>query len=255
MRRARIYHPDLNHREAVLSEDESHHARDVLRMRPGDEVELFDGAGRIAAGRVIASSREGVCVQIGAIQIVSARRPPRLSLAVCPPKGDRQQLLVEKCTELGIEAITPLTCVRSVVVAGSSLLNRWRRWAIEACKQCGRADLPRIDSPTAFADLIRHRSPSPTLAIADAGGRDPGVFDTLADCGSDDILLLIGPEGGWADEEMTAARAAGIPAVALAEDTLRIETAAIAAAAVFAARRVQEMSLQRPDPWSDGSHG
>ncbi|MCG3131255.1 MAG: hypothetical protein FLDDKLPJ_02033 [Phycisphaerae bacterium] len=103
--------------------------------------------------------------------------------------------------------------------------------------------------------MIAHRLPSSTIAIADADGDDRDVLDGLAGCGTTDVLLLIGPEGGWADEEMTAARAAGITTVALAEGTLRVETAAIAAAAVFAARRVQEERLQPPDATSDGLRG
>ena len=140
----------------ALSRDESHHALHVLRLKAGDDVTLFDGEGKACAGRIAACSRHVVEVLTGPDVSSEPEPAARLTLAVAMPKGRRADFLVEKCTELGIDALIPLHARHSVVdarVREPNRLARWRRAAIEACKQCGRSRVPRI-APVAHTEEV-----------------------------------------------------------------------------------------------------
>lgn len=199
----------------------------TLRLRPGARLVLFDEAGaehEVELARVGDRAAEGV--------IVATRRPEReatfdLVLAPALLKGDRMDLVVEKATELGVRRIAPF--VSRHVVARGARVDRWRRIAAAAAEQSGRTRVPTVDAPVELGTLLR--APwAPLRLLAWEGERARG-FDTLpAAAGA--AIAVVGPEGGFAPDEVAAATDAGFATVALAPRILRAETAAIVTAAL-----------------------
>jgi RsmE family RNA methyltransferase len=169
--------------------------------------------------------------------------PPALplTLAVALPKGDRQKWLVEKLTELGCARLVPLVTTRGVAEATPAAIERLGRAAIEACKQCGRTMLLEIAPPATLAAVLAARDPGALALVADPAGEALGPL-LAGHAGA--VLALVGPEGGFTAEELAAAEAAGWRRVSLAPHILRVETAAIALAAVMAAYAV----FSKPSP-------
>lgn len=207
-----------------LADDEAHHGLRVLRLRAGERVRLADGAGRWAEATVGAAGRDSL--DLDCDEPASAAPGPcqELCVAVAPPKGDRWTDLVRALTELGVGRIVPLTCVRGERTPAS--LERARRVAGEALKQCRRAWLPDIAEPAGIAAVA---AAGGRLMVGDAAGARP------APGLPGPTTVVIGPEGGLDATELAALDAAGAVRVRLGGHILRIETAAVAAAAVWAA--------------------
>ena len=217
---------------ALLEGDEARHLARVLRAKVGDTVTLFDGRGRAWDARVAGLGRERVTLELG--DTLPAHSPPAVpvTLAVALPKGDRQKWMVEKLTELGVSRLVPLITTRGVAEATDAARNRLERGVIEACKQCGRDTLMEIGAATSMADLLATAPEGTRTLLADPHGRPPEAV--LAAGPTAAILVLVGPEGGFTAEEVSAAEAAGCERVTFGRHILRIETAAIAAAARLA---------------------
>jgi len=230
----------------ALPEAQARHLH-VLRLTAGTEITVFDGAGRSALARlaetpegpsaelILLSARPAVVVQ--GSSLLEARS---LTLATAWPKGKRAALLVEKCSELGVNLILPVRYARSVVhkAEGSESLARLRRIAAEAAKQCGRNDEPEIGAERPFSQLLAAEAQEGLALLLDAHA-DLQLADFLlekrAALREQNLLLIVGPEGGLAPEESAAAAAAGVMGVRLARHVLRVETAALAACAVAGA--------------------
>lgn len=214
-----------------LGPDESKHAVRVLRLSAGDAVTLFDGQGLVAEGTIspVTGSRDAVCVVVTDARRMASLQP-ELTLAVALPKGSRVDDMVEQLSQMGVDRVIPLRTRRSVVDARDTKLDRLARAAIESAKQCGRAHVMKIDATLDFDRALSQ--PAQTRLIA-APGRD-----TIDEKFTDDlrrttgVLVLIGPEGGWDDAELVAADAAGFARWSLGPHVMRIETAAVAAAAI-----------------------
>ena len=241
----------------VLAGDEFHHLRAVRRLGAGDEVELFDGRGRLAVCTVLRIGKREAELEV---REASDCPPPRvqLTLATAIPKGERMDGLVEKATELGVWALWPLVTERSVVKdVGQMKHEGWKRRAVEASKQCGRVWVPEIAAPMPLAGAIEQQGAMLSLAKAcpGAGGAmltllaDPSaeaapILQVLGHCPipaqaraePSRILGFVGPEGGFTAEESAALRSAGAMPVRLGEHILRIETAAVALCAAVGLR-------------------
>lgn len=231
----RFHHADLPASGPfALAGDEGEHLVRVLRARPGDEVLVFDGRGRECRCRVVAAERREDPV----LEVVAATEPRRAErdVIVCPavPRGDRMEWLVEKCTEAGASAVLPWAAARSVRDhAGASNLRRWRRSALEACKQCGRADVPDVADVAPLEDVLRAVAGRRLLVAAPGAETSP-----IAACAeSRSAAVVIGPEGGFDPREEAALAAAGAVAVGLGPLVLRIETAALVAVHAIASAR------------------
>lgn len=213
---------------ARLSRDEAHHLRDVRRLDVGSEVALFDGSGLDYIGRVTAFDRAGAVVAIVRVEPAEREAAVAVTLAVSMVKRRAMDQLVDQCTQLGVEQLLPMRTERSVIRGGENQAERWRRIATEACKQCGRSRLPRINEEQPFSSVLSEAAKYDLRFICslrpgagpppEAGLKPPRT-----------ALCLIGPEGGFTDDEETAAEAAGCLPLSLGPHILRTETAAAAA--------------------------
>jgi len=204
----------------VLDDNDRHHLERVVRVRRGDAVVVSDGRGRWREGVL---GDHGVVEPTGAVQTTPLAEPP-ITIAFALTKGERPELAVQKLTELGVDRIVPFASDRSVVRwdggRATSHVDRLRRVGREAAMQCRRPWLPVVDEVADFATA----SALPGAALADLGGEPPSLAHPT---------VLIGPEGGWSDDE----RAQALPSVSLGVHVLRAETAAITAAALLVAIR------------------
>jgi len=218
-----------------LPEEEARRVRTVLRLEVGDAVELFDGEGALASGR-ISELRERVTVEVGEVR---RREPaPPLFIAQALAKGDKLELVIQKATELGAAGLIPFDSARAVVKLdarkASERVARWRKIAVEAARQCGRADVPEISEPS---DLARVLARPGAKGLLYEGATDVRLGAFLDSAGSAPVTLIIGPEGGFTEDEVAEARAAGAAIVGLGERILRTETVALAALAVALFKR------------------
>ena len=213
---------------ARLEGDEARHLARVMRAKTGDTVELFDGQGTSWTATVQAIQRNHVLLRLDQKQSETISNKPTITLAVALPKGDRQKWLIEKITELGTDSLVPLTTTRSVAEPTAAAISRLQRGVIESCKQSGRNRLLEITQPQSLHNLLTTSSASlRILACPDGTPMQSILLKPI-----DNILIAIGPEGGFTDEEIKTANASGFAQMSLCQNILRIETAAIAAAVI-----------------------
>ena len=238
MTRRRFYAPpeDFVHQTntVVLGEEEARHLRDVLRLRVGDEVFVFDGAGREFRGLVKESGKRGATLEILAeVAPAQPESPLDLTLAVALLKGEKFDLVVQKATELGVTRIVPMQTARADVRLrdardAAQRGVRWRRIALAAAKQAGRAVVPQIAECAVFASFVEEADGAARFIFSERGG---AAFPANVAVAS--TVALVGPEGGWTDEELNLAQNAGWQSVTLGGRILRAETAALVAAVLL----------------------
>lgn len=209
--------------QVTLAGAQAHHLLHVMRATAGDEVVLFDGSGTEYRTRVVRIGRSAVELTVIDSAHVDRESPCAITVGVALPKGDRQRWLVEKLVELGVLRLVPLRTQRSVVHPDSRAMGKLQRAVIEASKQCGRNRLMGIEPLQTLQDYISSGSSEVSRWLADPSGeRVPrDLSDSAVAC------IAIGPEGGFADEELEMARSAGWRIVNLGRRILRIETAAL----------------------------
>jgi 16S rRNA (uracil1498-N3)-methyltransferase len=240
MTRRRFYAPPAafapDAQTVLLSVGEARHARGVLRLQPGDEVYVFDGAGKEFRCEVREFDRDGAALDvIEEVEPAHPESPLNLTLAIALLKGEKFDLVVQKATELGASRIVPVVTSRADVRIRNDedakrKVTRWQRIALEAAKQCGRARLMEIAEPVRFKDLIDRPAAEGELRLmfAERNGTSFAKAARNPPPDSVKVFALIGPEGGWADEEIELARAGAFEIVTLGGRTLRAETAAVA---------------------------
>lgn len=213
---------------ATLRGDEARHLSQVLRIKPGETITVFDGYGRRAAAEVLSTSRDQVSLKLGVAQCPPPPLPA-ITLAQAIPKGKNMDLIVQKAVELGITRIQPIVTRNTIVQPGEGKSEKWRRNALEACKQCGQDTLPDIAEPLAFDRWLATQPAAASLKLIAslAPGARP-LRDVLRDHpGTSDATLAVGPEGDFTLDETTAALAAGFLPVSLGTIVLRVETATL----------------------------
>jgi 16S rRNA (uracil1498-N3)-methyltransferase len=231
MRLTRVYvdAPLASGMRVTLQGSAAGHLTRVLRLRVGEALTVFNGAGGEYAASIEHAHAGRVAVAIGELRAIERESPLTLTLAQGVSRGERMDLVVQKATELGASGLAPVLAERSVVrltaQQADRRLNHWRAIAIAACEQSGRNRLPAIASPVPLKDFLRTSDGSMRLLLS------PAATATLADLPRlvSAITVLIGPEGGLAETEQEAAVAAGFKPVRLGPRVLRTETAAIAA--------------------------
>ena len=224
-----------------LLAEAAHYLRTVLRLSAGSQVELFDGAGQIALATL--DDGEPPQLQIGTVRAADTVTAP-LTLAVAAPKGERADWLAEKLGELGVTTITWLLCDRSIVqpVAGSARMQRWHRLLTAGARQSGQARVPEMQGPLTLPAWLAQPAP-PRRLVAQPGGQP--MLSLLAGEAAA-TAILIGPEGGFSPNELQQLEAAGYSAVGLGSAILRVETAAVAAAALYVATSFSEVAAPCP---------
>jgi 16S rRNA (uracil1498-N3)-methyltransferase len=213
----------------VLPAHSAHHAKDVLRLREGAAVRLFDGAGTEFEAVLDSVSRQGVSARITGRAEPRPESPLRVVLAVSPLRGDRMELVVQKATELGVAEIRPVITARTDTAARPALKGsrqeRWDKVASGAAEQSGRAVVPVVAPTTTLSALLDE--PFDGLKLLFLERSAPSPLSALARPA--EVLMLVGPAGGWEDAEVERATAAGFVTAGLGPRILRAETAALAA--------------------------
>jgi 16S rRNA (uracil1498-N3)-methyltransferase len=215
---------------------EAHHLAAVSRVRPGDQVFLFNGDGHEYPARVLEISRRCATLKVIGVETPAREVGFRLEVAAPLPKGDRGHFMVEKLTELGVTHYAPIRTERTQIHSAVERASKLRQYVIEASKQCGRNVLMNI-GPVAdwqthckSGHLPKRRILAHPLAEATASETFTPPHPPL------DCALAVGPEGGFTEEEVLAARQAGWMVVSLGPRMLRVETAALTLAALVAMR-------------------
>lgn len=214
----------------ALPDHSAHHAREVLRLRAGAVVHVFDGRGAEFEGTLDSVTRQGVFLRLNHAVAARPESPLRIELALSPLKGDRMELVIQKATELGVAAIHPVVCARTDAVARPALKgsrqDRWDKVASGAAEQCGRAVVPEVMPTVELKQLLAQPFDGRKLQFSEAQGAPPLARERGTGAA---VLALVGPAGGWEPHESERVREAGFEAVGLGPRILRAETAAIAA--------------------------
>jgi 16S rRNA (uracil1498-N3)-methyltransferase len=225
----------------TLGERQARHALDVLRLASGTTVEVFDDAGHIATGELVIEDEMDVWVDVEALDdgAASSRRPPiALTIASAVPKGERADWMVEKLSELGVAEFIPLAAARSVVLPeGKNKRDRWMRIAEESAKQSRRVGVMRVSELTSLETVVERVQSSRDATVAWHFSTTENAKPILQLAQKlrpgQSVIGLIGPEGGWTDEEVARFVRAHVAAARLTPTVLRVETAAVAVAAVL----------------------
>jgi 16S rRNA (uracil1498-N3)-methyltransferase len=211
----------------VLEGDEARHLAQVLRIRAGEGITVFDGGGRRAPARVLAVSRDRVELELGEV-VPPVPATPAITLAQAVPKGKNMDLIVQKAVEMGVSRIQPLVTRHTIVQPGEGKADKWRRTALEACKQCGQDLLPEICEPLTFTQWLAAGCVDGLRLIASLAPGSRPLREVLRDHpGTVAATLLIGPEGDFSAEETTAALGTGFVPVSFGQVVLRVETASL----------------------------
>jgi 16S rRNA (uracil1498-N3)-methyltransferase len=237
----RFHVPHLGGRgdAAVLGPDEAHHLARVLRLRQGDRVSVFDGEGREFLAEVSGVARSHATVIL--LEPIEPAAEPRVPFAIVQGvlKGPAMDEVVRDATMIGAASIEPIVTARMAVkgslVARSETTERWRRIALASTRQCRRAVLPRVSEPVEFGDWLGSAGCDLKLMLVEpsADARAVSFRALMARPAPASAALIIGPEGGWAGQEIEAAVAGGCVPVTLGALTLRADAVALAAGCLF----------------------
>jgi 16S rRNA (uracil1498-N3)-methyltransferase len=244
--RPRCFHPGIDSASIVLSEDESAHLTRVLRLRAGARVLVFDGRGHQRAGVIAASTKTRATIDLDETVPAAPEPAVALTLAQAALKGDKMDEVIRDATMMGVAVIRPLVTARTVVpraaVDQARTRDRWSRVALASAKQSGRAVVPVIAPAWTLSELVADAATAETrnvgaaepvcrLLLAEPATQTPGR--ALPSEPPASALIAVGPEGGWAPEEVEQALAAGFLPLTLGARTLRAESAPLAALSVL----------------------
>lgn len=210
--------------EIQLTGERTHHLRNVLRAKTGDPVVIFNGRGGEYPGTVNRVDKSTVGVQLAYHRDGVAESPLKLVLAQGVARGDRMDHAIAKAVELGVYAIQPILSERSKVrlqgERAAKKLTHWQRIALSAAEQCGQTRVPEVKSVLKLQAFLQTPTAGRRLLLA------PGAEQGLADCAkADSATLLIGPESGFTEHEVNAARQSGYQVIRFGPRVLRTETA------------------------------
>ena len=227
--------------QLMLPEGPSRHIGRVLRLRAGAALTLFDGRGGEFEATILAVEKRGVRVQLGAHHAIEREAPVAMTLLQCVIRAERMDFIVQKATELGIAALVPVQSRHGVVRLDESAMERrqrhWQAVAIGACEQCGRNRIPELHAPVSFEQACAGSAAAHVRVLLDPTG--PGSLARALESppikSLTTVSVLIGPEGGFGEDEIALARQHGFQVGSLGPRVLRAETAPIAALAVIQA--------------------
>lgn len=230
--------PVRTNEELWLSGDAARYVGRVLRLRPTGKLIIFDGLGGEYSATILAFRKQQVLISIGDKSKRDAESSLTVRLLQCVSRGDRMDFVVQKATELGVQRISPILSEFSVVRLdrdrARKKVSHWMRIAQSACEQCGRNIVPRIDEPVEFRRWLGDNLSSDATRLL----LQPLAADSLSAVRkpATGVELLIGPEGGLSDAEISTAASAGFLAVSMGPRVLRTETAALTAISIIQSR-------------------
>lgn len=222
---------------AVLVDAEARHARQILRMRAGDRAELFDGAGIEVIAEVVAEKGQTLVLRVLEPRTAALELPIRVVIAAAVLKSDAMEALVRDAAMLGAHGIAPVMTARTVLPSRAGhapgVVERWGRIALASAKQCGRSVLPLIEPARPLADALADPAwqHATRLILCEPNAQVVGAWASPGI--SDDVVVLSGPEGGWAPEELEAALAHGWRPWTCSPLTMRAETAPVVALGIL----------------------
>ena len=211
----------------TLTGENAHHAGRVLRLRVGEGVTLCDGAGMDFDCTVETVEKEAVTCRVVSCHAADTEPKQAITLFMALPKGDKMEFIVQKAVELGVSRIVPYLSKNCVSRPDKTekKVERWRKIAAEAAKQCGRGRLPEVAAVVPVAQAIVQAAQSETALFFYENEKRTGLHDALAGGVRDTVSLMVGPEGGFDPEEIRTATEAGIQPITLGKRILRTETA------------------------------
>ena len=232
MTRRRWIADEVSGNQATLVGSHAEHLSRVLRARVGQQFDIAAGD-EVRRGRITRIQSDRVEFELG--EIIPVSSPPQVTLALAIFKFDRMEWAIEKCTELGVARIVPVIAGRTeahLAAASAKRVERWQRIVRQAAEQSRRASPPEVSPPIKFKEALN--LPGSIRVLLSESEKDVMLKDSLQSKASD-VVLALGPEGGWTTPELDQFREAGWSAASLGDTILRAETAAIAAAAVVLA--------------------
>jgi len=224
--------------DVVVEGDGYRHLFRAKRLAVGDTLRVVDGEGRARHGRITTVTRRAATVELQG-EAASLEPAPRLELWVAPPRPQRASWLVEKATELGVHRVRFVLTSRTNRQWGEEVLARLERVARAAVEQCGRARIPAITGPHPWSEVTTLMAVTEFCYLLDPAAETPQGLPGQPLPGqatTSPTAVLIGPEGGWTQEERSTLRSAGCHDLCLGPRILRTETAAVAAAALWLER-------------------
>jgi 16S rRNA (uracil1498-N3)-methyltransferase len=231
MSRRRWIAEEFSGNQAALTGAHADHLVRVLRARVGQEFDISTG-GVVRRGRIATVKDDRVEFELG--EEVTAAPVPDVTLLLAVFKFDRMEWAIEKCTELGVSRIVPVIARRTdahLASAATKRADRWRRLALQAAEQSRRAVSPEIAAPIKLQDAVNGTNVASRIVLAESE-EQVLLRDVLASRPEGEIVLAIGPEGGWVEDELQLFQRAAWISASLGNTILRAETAAIAAVAI-----------------------
>ena len=231
----RIYFPGITGKGETfdLGGENLRYVKSVLRMRKGDRLILFDGAGWEYETVIKSFSADGIDVEVMGKNRIE-EESPNITVLQALPKANKMDSIVRKATELGARRIIPFRAARSVpqltAEKADVRVSRWRSIATEAARQCGRADIPEVSDVLSFEEMLASVEGAPLKIIFWEEESERGIKKLLRENkyeGAKDVTVMIGPEGGFSREEVESAVRRGFISVSLGRNVLKVETAAV----------------------------
>ena len=228
---------NVKNNKIYIDGKEAHHILDVMRLKKGDSVTVFDSSAKEHTGQIIEAAPKSLVVSISSTRDLNAQRPAvRITLVQGIPKKEKMDFIVQKAAELGASVIVPVITDRSISRPKDDKgfkVKRWRDIAKEAAKQCCRPDVPQVENIKSFKDsmdLIK-KNDFGLIASLVEGARP--IRDCIKDHPAKDVILFIGPEGDFTEREVRSAEGLGCCTISLGKLVLKSDTAAIYALSVL----------------------
>jgi 16S rRNA (uracil1498-N3)-methyltransferase len=220
-----------------ISGKEAHHILDVMRLKVSDNVVTFDGTGKEYTGFIKEIKTKSAIIEIVETKTLHGKEFSGITLAQAIPKKDKMDYIVEKSTELGVSKIIPLVTGRTIPDWDEpkriASVERWRKIAMEASKQCGRADIPEIDRIKNFPDIAAEAERYDLALIAALEEKAIRLKDALKGFAGGKALIAIGPEGDFTPDEIAEAKRSGFKLVSLGSRVLKSDTAGLFVLAIL----------------------
>jgi 16S rRNA (uracil1498-N3)-methyltransferase len=222
----------LTSKQIIITGDQARYLSLVLRVKPGDILTVFDGLGYQHTCKILQSHKKKVIAERTKKEPYSVESPISIILAQGIPKGDKMDLIIQKSTELGVRKIIPLITERSQI-RYTQKIDRWRKIALSASQQCGRNKIPEIDEPTEFKEFLKQTRGELGIIFSEEE-KDRNLKKIMSTFrNTQQIILFIGPEGGFSREEVAIATEKGFITASLGPRILRTETAPITAISII----------------------